>query len=61
MEKGRETSQEEMVSRQKWAVSSQCTGMINHACDGSHSKAALLFTGANEAFAVTNSESECSG
>lgn len=61
LEKGRETSQEGMVSRQEWAVSSQCTGMINHACAGSRSKAALLFTGANEAFAATHSESECCG
>lgn len=37
----------------------QCTGMMNHAWDGSRSKATSLFTGANEASAVTHSESEC--
>lgn len=47
-----------MASRQEWAVSSQCTGMMNHACGGSHSKTTSLFTGANEASAVMNSESE---
>lgn len=47
-----------MASKQEWAVSSQCTGMMNHACDGSHSKATSLFTGANEASAVTNSQSQ---
>lgn len=59
MGEGREASQEEMGSRQEWVVSSQCTGMMNHACDGSRSKATPLFTGANEAFAVTNLELEC--
>lgn len=61
MEGGREASQEGMASRQEWAVSIQCTGMMNHAWDGSHSKATSLFTGANEASAVTRSESECCG
>lgn len=37
----------------------QCTGMMNHAWDGSRSKATSPFTGANEASAVTHSESEC--
>ena len=37
----------------------RCTGMMNHAWDGSHSKATSLFTGANEASAATHSESEC--
>lgn len=59
LEKGeREASQEEMASRQEWVVSSQCTGMMNHACNGSRSKATTLFTGTNEASAVTNLESE---
>lgn len=58
-EGGQEASQEEMASKQEWAVSTQCTGMMNHACDGSRSKATSLFTGANEASAVTNSESQC--
>lgn len=57
-ERGREAFQEEMASRQEWAVSSQYTGMMNHTCDGSHSKTTWLFTGANEASAVMNSESE---
>lgn len=55
----KEASQEEMALRQEWAVSSWCTGMMNHACDGSHSKATSPFTGANEASADTHSESEC--
>lgn len=55
----KEASQEEKALRQEWAVSSRCSGMMNHACDGSHSKATSLFTGANEASAVTNSEYEC--
>lgn len=50
-----------MASKQDWAVSSRCTGMMNHACDGTQSKATSLFTGANEASAVTDSESECCG
>lgn len=57
-EGGRETSQDEMASRQDWVVSSQCTGMMNHACNGSRSKATMLFKEANEASTVTNSESE---
>lgn len=48
-----------MASRQEWAVSIPCAGIMNHAWDGSRSKATALFTGANEASAVTHSESGC--
>ena len=34
-------------------------GMMNHICNGSHSMAASLFAGANEASAVPCAESEC--
>lgn len=50
-------SQEEVASRQEWVVSSWCLRMMDHVCGGSHSKATSLFTGANEASAVTTSQS----
>lgn len=56
-----EVSQQEMASRQEQVVPNQCTGMMNHACDGSQSRATSLFTAANEASAVTNTVSECCG
>lgn len=47
-----------MALRREWLCQISIE-MTNHVCDGSHSLATLLFTGANEASAVASAESEC--